>query len=94
MLLLISLALAVYTSSPSAFHALRDLKILQLPCLKVISKILKDGAEKAGIDDEYLKAQHDQFKSYQDQREKDGNLRPLGLGVMMWDEVKVQIYLK
>ena len=90
-MLVISLALAVYTRSPSAFHALRDLKILQLPCSKVISKILKDGAEKAGIDDEYLKAQHDQFKSYQDQREKDGHPRPLGLGVMMWDEVKVQI---
>ena len=58
----------------------------------MISKILKDGAEKAGIDDKYLKAQHDQFKSYQDQREKDGHPRPLGLGVMMWDEVKDGAY--
>ena len=85
------LALAVYTRSPSAFDALHDLKILQLPCSKVLTTILKDGAEKDGIDEEYLKAQSDQFRSYQDERKKNGHPRPLSLGVMMWDEVKVHI---
>ncbi|KAJ7315087.1 hypothetical protein OS493_038906 [Desmophyllum pertusum] len=42
-------ALAVYTSSPSAFDALHDLKITPAPCSKVLRKILKDGAEKAGV---------------------------------------------
>ena len=50
---------------------------------------MKDGAENAGIDEEYLKAQSCKFQSYQEQRENDHHPRPLGIGVMMWDEVKV-----
>jgi len=86
---MLPLALAVYTRSPAAFAALHDLNILHLPCSKVLSKILKDGSEKAGIDEEYLQSQHGKFKRYQEQREMTNHPRPLGLGVMMWDEVKV-----
>ena len=47
-------ALAVYNRSPSAYEALRDCSILQLPCTKVLKKVLKDGAEKPGIDLNYF----------------------------------------
>lgn len=83
-------ALAVYNRSPSAYEALRNLSILQLPCTKVLKKVLKDGAEKSGIDPHYFQSQQGKFQAYQRQRESDGHPQPLGIGVMMWDEVKVK----
>ena len=82
-------ALAVYSHSPSAFEALRKLKILQLPCSKVLKRVLKDGSENPGIDEDYLMVQEEKFAEFQSNREKEGAPHPLGLGVMMWDEVKV-----
>jgi len=82
-------ALAVYNRSPSAYEALRDLSILQLPCTKVLKKVLKDGAEKPGIELHYIQSQQGKFQAYQRQPESDGHPLPLGIGVMMWDEVKV-----
>ena len=83
-------ALAIYNRSPSAYEALRDCSILQLPCTKVLKKVLKDGAEKPGIDLNYFQNQQEKFQAYQRQRESDGHPQPLGIGVMMWDEVKVK----
>ena len=83
-------ALAIYNRSPSAYEALRDCSILQLPCTKVLKKVLKDGAEKPGIDLNYFQTQQEKFQAYQSQRESDGHPQPLGIGVMMWDEVKVK----
>lgn len=84
------IALAVYNRSPSAYEALRGLKILQLPHSKTLKQIIKDGSENAGIDEEYLLGQHQIYVNYQKTREEEGHPRPLGLGVMMWDEVKVR----
>ena len=85
--------LAVYNRSLqlSAYKALRDLKILQLPHSKTLKQIIKDGSEKDGIDDEYLYGQNKTYIRYQKEREEEGHPRPLGVGVMMWDEVKVRI---
>ena len=85
------IALAVYnTRSPPAYEALRGLKILQLLHSKTLKQIIKDGSENAGIDEEYLLGQHKTYVNYQKKREEEGHPRPLGLGVMMWDEVKVR----
>jgi len=70
---------------------LRDLKNLQLPHSKTLKQIIKDGSEKAGIDEEYLLGQHKTYIKYQKEREEEGHPRPLGVRVMMWDEVKVRI---
>ena len=83
-------ALAVYNRRPSAYEALHDLSILQLLCTKVLKKVLKDGAEKPGIDLDYFQSQQGKFQAYQRQRENDGHPQPLGIGVMMWNEVKVK----
>jgi len=85
----ITVALAVYTRSPSAYEALHDLKILQLPHSKTLKKVIKASSEKAGIDEEYLLGQQKTYVDFQKEREWEGHPRPLGLGVMMWDEVKV-----
>ena len=84
-----NIVLAVYSRSPSAYEALRRLHILQLPCSKILKNVIKDGGEKPGIDEGYLHSQQGNFRIYQEQREKTGHSRPLGLGVLMWDEVKV-----
>ena len=52
--------------------------------------MLKDGAEKPGIDLNYFQNQQEKFQAYQRQRESEGHPQPLGIGVMMWDEVKVK----
>ena len=83
--------LAVYNRSLSAYKALRDLKILQLPHSKTLKQIIKDDSEKDGIDDEYLYGQHKTYIRYQKEREEEGHPRPLRVGVMMWDKVKVRI---
>lgn len=56
----------------------------------MLKKVLKDGAEDPGIDLNYLEAQQKMFQAYQRQRESEGNHQPLGIGVLMWDEVKVR----
>lgn len=85
-------ALAIYNRSPSGYEALRDhdCSILQLPCTKILKKVLKDGAEKPGIDLNYFLNQQEKFQAYRRQRESDGHSQPLGIGAMMWDEVKVK----
>lgn len=52
--------------------------------------MLKDGAEKPGIDLNYFLNQQEKFQAYRRQRESDGHSQPLGIGAMMWDEVKVK----
>ena len=70
--------------------ALRGLSILQLPCTKILKKVLEDGAEKPGIDLHYFENQQEKFLTYQKQREHGGHPQPLGIGVLMWDEGKKQ----
>ena len=88
-LFLFLVALAVYNRSPSEYEALRDLKILQLPHSKTLQKVIKGGSEKSGIDEGYLRGQQKIYEEFQRRRETEGHPRPLGIGVMMWDEVKV-----
>ena len=80
----------MYNRCPSAYDALRGLNILQLPCSKILKKVLKEGSEKAGIDESYLSSQEKKFHEYKESREKEGHPQPLGIGVLMWDEVKVR----
>ncbi|XP_015779661.1 PREDICTED: uncharacterized protein LOC107357534 [Acropora digitifera] len=87
----IRMALAVYSRCPSAYEALCNLNILQLPCSKVLKRVLKEGSEKPGVDEEYMRQQHEKFCQYKKQREAGGFPQPLGLGILMWDEVKIQM---
>lgn len=82
-------ALAVYTRSPSAYEALHKLKIFQLPHSKTLKKVIRGGSEQSGIDEDYLQGQQQIYEHFQSGREAEGHPRPLGIGVLMWDEVKV-----
>ncbi|XP_044171867.1 uncharacterized protein LOC122956268 [Acropora millepora] len=85
------LALPVYNRSLSAYQALWGQNVLQLPHSKTLKQIIKDGSEKSGIDEEYLYGQHKAYVKYQKEREEEGHPRPLGRGVMMWDEVTMKV---
>lgn len=56
-----------------------------------MKKVIREGSEKAGIDDDYLADQETKYKGYREERECGGNPLPSGIGVMMWDEAKVRI---
>ena len=73
-------ALAVYNRYPSAYQALRNLKILQLPHSKTLKQVIKDGSEKDGIDDEYLYSQHKTYVRYQKEREEEGHPQTIRSG--------------
>ena len=80
---------AVYNRSPSAYEELHMLKILQLPHSKTLKKVIRGGSEQSGIDEDYLQGQQQIYEQFQSGRETEGHPRPLGIGVLMWDEVKV-----
>ncbi|XP_022791983.1 uncharacterized protein LOC111331187 [Stylophora pistillata] len=84
-------ALAVYNRIPSGFEALSNLGIPQLPCTKVLKNVLKDAAEKPGIYENYFQSQCAKYQEYQKQRESTGHPQPLEIGVMLWDEFKIQM---
>lgn len=80
---------AVYNRSPSAYEELHMLKILQLPHSKTLKKVIRGGSEQSGIDEDYLQGQQQIYEQFKSGWEAEGHPRPLGIGVLMWDEVKV-----
>ena len=72
------LALAVYSRCPSAYEALNNLNILQLPCSKVLKRVLKEGSEKPGVDEDYM-------------RQHEACSRRFPTTFRSWDEVKVDL---
>lgn len=75
------LALAVYSRCPYAYEALCNLNILQLPCSKVLKRVLKEGSEKPEVVEDYLRQQLEEFCEYRKQPEAGGFPKPLGLGI-------------
>ena len=86
-------ALAIYSRCPSAFRAVRDLKILQLPCEKVLKAHIKSSSEKPGIDEKYLEGQKEKFDMFAQDQASQGRPIPLQLGALIFDEVKVRYAL-
>ena len=64
------------------------LKILQLPHSKTLKKVIRGGSEQSGIDEDYLQGQQQIYEQFKSGWEAEGHPRPLGIGVLMSDEVK------
>ena len=82
--------MAVYARSPSAYSALRDLGIIQLPCEKQVEKRIKADKIECGIDEEAMKQEvtkYEEFVRIQVQKKKP---KPMKTGVLIFDETKVQ----
>ena len=82
-------ALAIYTRSPAAFRAVRSLGILQLPCCKELQRIVSRNADGPGINDQYIANQSKAYQSFCENKVASGGKKPLGIGVLIFDETKV-----
>ena len=58
---IIILALAVYSRSPAAYQALRDFKLLQLPCVRTLKYYIDANLESAGDSVEWLQQSRKQY---------------------------------
>lgn len=82
-------ALAIYTRSPAAFRAVRSLGILQLPCCKELQRIVSRNADGPGIHEQYLSNQSETYQTFCGSKVASGGKKPLGIGVLIFDETKV-----
>ena len=81
--------MAVYSRSPSAFKALKSLGILQLPserCLKIHMNCVKKAD---GINEEDIRHSALKYEDHITSSMAHGKLKPLGQGILIWDETKV-----
>ena len=82
--------MTVYARSPSAYSALRDLGIIQLPCAKQVDRRIKADSIDCGIDEEDIKREvtkYEEFVKIQLEKKKP---KPMKTGVLIFDETKVQ----
>ena len=76
-------------SKPFSIWRIAYVKNLQLPHSKTLKKVIRGGSEQSGIDEDYLQGQQQIYEQFKSGWEAEGHPRPLGIGVLMWDEVKV-----
>lgn len=65
-------------------------KLLQYTTIAHLGSISITFPLQGVIDHLYFQSQEEKFKEYQKNRESAGHSCPLGMGVLMWDEVKVR----
>lgn len=85
----LSIALAVYSRSPSAFNALRSLHLLQLPSERTMKMYMNHSKKKVGIVPEDIRMERDRYTEHKAKVIGQGKLPPLSQGVLIWDETKV-----
>ena len=88
-MILLLLALAIYTRSPTAYEALKGFGILQLPGVSTLNTFTSFNVEAPGLNEERLAHARWQYDAMV--REK-GELRvpaPFSEGILIFDEVKV-----
>ena len=83
-------ALAIFSRSPAAYHAVRSMGIMQLPCDKTFRGYMYIYTSSPGINEEHLLESARRFEAYKAQHVRDSMLPPVGEGVLIFDEVKVQ----
>lgn len=88
--LCLHVTLAIYTRSPAAFRAVQSLGILQLPCCKELQRIVSKNADGPGIHEHYIAHQSEVYEKFCDNKVESGRKRPMGVGVLIFDETKVK----
>eukprot|EP00117_Sycon_ciliatum_P049175 scpid67563/ scgid34906/ len=83
------LALAVKCRSTAAYKALKDLGVLQLPSLRSLNHFTSARIDKPGWCEEGIHYQQQRYQQHQERSEASGSLKPLGEGLIIFDEVKV-----
>ena len=88
---MINVAMAIFSRSPAAYHAVRLLGILQLPCDRTLRGYMKRHSTFPGINEESLYHAAQRFAAFKANRVEAGFAPPVQEGVLIWDEVKVCI---
>lgn len=83
-------AIAVYARSPSAYKALKDLGIIQLPCENQIEKLIKSNGTDPGLNEESIASEFGKYSEFKEVQKQKGKPEPLGFGALIFDETKVQ----
>ena len=83
--------LCIFSRSPTAYHALKSLGIIQLPCDRTLRGYMYKYSSSPGICEDALLERAKKYESYKKEQVEAGNLKPVGEGVFIWDEVKVSI---
>ena len=82
-------ALAIYVRSPAAYEALKGFGILTLPSVKSLQLFTSVRNHSPGINEEYIEEKGKENALFCDENISRGRKKPLGLGVLIYDEVKV-----
>lgn len=83
------LALAVFIRSPAAYEALKSFRILQLPSRQSLQKFTRAELDGPGLQHGYIQEQQTNYAKFCTDEAKFGRARPLGEGILIFDEVKV-----
>ena len=89
-LVILCSAIAIYSRSPSAYTALKNLGIVQLPCERQVEKLIKSNHKKAGFDEEAVAREVSKYDEFTKLQLEKGRPKPLGFGALIFDETKVQ----
>ena len=82
-------ALAILSRSPSAFEAVRNLGILQLPCDRTLRGYMHKHCSSPGIDEESIWQSALKYQEHIQEKISGGYKKPLQEGILIWDETKV-----
>ena len=82
-------ALAVYIRSPAAYQALQSFKILALPSSESLRQFTAIRNHDAGIVEDYIIEKSTDYKAFCEEIVKSNRPKPMGIGVLIFDEVKV-----
>ena len=80
----------MYTRSPTAFDAIRNLNILQLPSKTSLQAFIGHHLRDPAANDECLAMQFKLYKQHREKRVEEGCPEPTGDGILIFDEVRVQ----
>eukprot|EP00794_Sanderia_malayensis_P006654 gene6654-7400_t len=83
------MALAIYIRSPAAYNALKSFQILQLPSTKSLQLFTSVRNHTPGVNEEYIEEKMQDYQAMCDEKVKNGFKKPLGVGILIFDEVKV-----
>ena len=83
------IALAVFIRSPAAYDALKSFSILQLPSKQSLKQFSSTRNHESGINEQYIMEMSADYKLFAKETVSNGYPAPLGVGALIFDEVKV-----
>ena len=80
----------MYSRSPSAYSALKDLGIIQLPCTRQVEQLIKSNGTGPGLNEQSIASEFSKYTEFAKAQETKERPKPLGFGALIFDETKVQ----